>query len=445
MATINTNSFPLSETVDCPKCQHEITVLDPVGSEYIACPTCNCYFQYTAKGELKLVEELKAPELPPLMAIGSTAKLHDDEFKLIAYTEKKESDASYAWREYLLYNHSSGYATLVEYDGHWNFIKGQNFYPDLAEISHTFHRTVSYNNLNFTLFNKYRPMLTAMVGEADWDVLNENTRVTELIAPPFMLIREEIGQNTINFYLGEHITADEVANAFAIDVNHMPTQIGIGANQPSRFAEKWNTLVSFTCLAVIAVLLLHLFIGFIKPEKELINQGFTLSRVQTNDTTGFEFNTTGAYELKPFVTPSFTIDDRSSNIEFDINSEVSNNWLEATIVLVNETDNKTWEVNKGVEHYNGYEGGEAWSEGSTTAKIMLSNIPKGKYHLNVYPATGDANRDTLNIKAVANASLWRNTLITCLLLCLFPLYCWIRMRNYEKKRWNNSDYSPFVS
>jgi ribosomal protein S27E len=444
MATLNTNSFPFSEIVDCPKCHHQITVYDPEGSEYIACPACNNYFRYTESGQLNLVKSLKAPLLPPLFPIGSIGTLRDQEFKVIAYLEKEELAATYAWREYILYNHASGYATLAEYDGHWNLVKGKNFFPDLADVSTTFNQTINYNNIDFTLFNQYRPVVTAMVGEADWSVVQENLKATELIAPPFMLVREEINPTTITYYLGEYFTDTEIAAAFSIDKAIMPSQIGIGANQPSRFSEKWNSLFTFTGIAIVAVLLLHLLIGFIKPERDVINQEFVLSRVQANDTTGVEFNSSGSYELKPFVTPSFNIDDQSSNIEFVINSNVSNNWLEATIVLVNEKDNKTWEVTKGVEHYNGYEDGEAWSEGSTTAEIMLSNIPAGKYHLNVYSATGDARRDTLSIKATANSSLWRNTLLTALLLCIFPLYCWIRMRNYEKKRWNNSDHSPFV-
>ena len=128
----------------------------------------------------------------------------------------------------------------------------------------------------------------------------------------------------------------------------------------------------------------------------------------------------GGFEFKPFVTPSFNVSDASSSMEIELMSDVSNNWLETTTVLVNEKTNQTWEVTEGVEYYQGVEDGERWTEGSTTTDVLLSEIPQGRYHLNVYPASGNPLSNRLNIKVTVNGTLWRNLICCTLLLAVIP-------------------------
>jgi hypothetical protein len=433
MATTDLSHFPQIENVSCQKCGNMIVVHDLQSCKYIACKTCSTYLQCINQKDFKISRPLKKTAAAPVLGIGTTGILHDVEFKVIAYLEKKERNSNYTWREYLLYNYQKGYATLSEFDGHWSIIKGDNFHPSIKEAK-DYHQRINYENIDFRLFNKYTPTVTAAIGEFNYDILNDRIKVIEFIAPPLMIIKETAGPKT-DYFLAESIEEEAIASAFNIDKTLFPEKVGIGAIQPSKFIEKWNSLFTVTAIALILVLLLHILIGQLKPEEVLIDDFFPIAHEIVNDT--------GV--IKPFITPSFKIDDASSNIEFKIYADVVNNWFEATIVLVNESDNRTWEVSKGMEYYAGYEDGENWAEGSQTANIMLSNIPKGKYHLNVYPLSGDNSQSGLNIRATANASMWRNTLIICLFLCIYPAYCWFRMRNFEKKRWDNSDYSPYVN
>ncbi len=433
MATVNLSNFPSIENISCQKCGNTIVVHDLESCEYITCSTCYTYLQHINSTKFTINKTLNKTASSPSLAIGATGTLLENEFKVIAYLEKKEKGTQYIWREYTLYNYQKGYATLSEFDGHWSLIKGENFYPDLKELK-DHHQRIDYQDIDFGLFNKYTPEITAAIGEFDYDVLNEKIKATEFIAPPLM-ITKETGGPKIAYYLGEYIESDTIAKTFNITEDRLPEKTGIGAIQPSKFFEKWNSLFTVTGIALVLVLVLHLVIGQVKPENVLIDQYFPIAHEKVNETN----------VIKPFITPSFNIKDISSNIEFAINTTIVNNWLEATIVLVNENDNRTWEVTKGIEYYTGYEDGATWSEGSQTANIMLSNIPRGRYHLNIYPVSNDNNQNGLVIKATANASMWRNTLITCLFLCMYPAYCWFRMRNFERKRWDNSDYSPYVN
>ncbi|PWS28381.1 hypothetical protein DHW03_00545 [Pedobacter yonginense] len=424
-----------SETIDCAVCKQTITLLDPSKSEYVVCGSCFSYLHIIANNYSRLNRQLVKPEQKPVLKIGSTATFHNVNFKLIAYLEKKEAGSDYCWREYILTSKDRGYITLSEFDGHWNLIGGKDFLIDYEEPT-VQAPSVYYKNIEYRLFNKYTPIVTAMVGEVDWDVVNEKIKAQEYIAPPFMVVAEtSANYRNKDYYIGEYLEPKAIADAFGIDEIILTERIGIGANQPSIAYDRFKSALQITAIAIVLVLIIHLLIGLVKPEKELLNNDFLISHDERQDVNDY----------KSFITPSFTIDDESSNVAFEIATTVDNNWLETTIVLVNEKDNRTWEVSKSIEYYHGYEGGEGWSEGSTRESLLLSDIPKGTYHLNVYPSSGDINSNNLYIKATANVTMWRNTLITILLLCLYPAVCWYMMRNFEKRRWDNSDYSPFVN
>lgn len=436
MEGLTRSCFKLSESQACPSCKQNVILYDGAKSTYAVCPSCFSYLQITSTGLITQAKQIKKPELAPVLKIGCTANIHDTLFKVIAYLEKKEAGTEYKWREYILTSLDKGYITISEFDGHWNLIGGENFIADFKQPI-SYGDTVGYKDVDYKLFNKYTPVITAMLGEADWDILNEKITASEYIAPPYMVVKEIVDKNNRNpeYYIGEYLDTNVIVETFGINKIDLPDQIGVGANQPSVAYDRWMSALSISIVAILVVLGLHFALDIFKAEKELINGDFLITYDEKGEANAF----------KSFKTQSFNIDDASSNIEFQIRANVDNNWFETTIVLVNESDNRTWEVSKGIEYYHGYEEGENWSEGSTEEFIMLSDIPKGKYHLNVYPSSGDSSRSNLYIKAVANVGMWRNTLLTMLALCIFPAICYYMMRNFEKRRWNSSDYSPFVS
>jgi hypothetical protein len=187
-----------------------------------------------------------------------------------------------------------------------------------------------------------------------------------------------------------------------------------------------------TPILIIITALIGFIASFTNPAYQVMDNAYQIVS-----------DSTKVNEFKPFITPSFELKNVSSSLEFSVTSDVDNNWMETTIVLVNEKDNQSWEVTKSIEYYHGYEDGESWTEGSREAEVLLSSIPAGKYHLNIYPAAGDTALKSVRIGITANPVIWRNVWVTLLLLCLYPLYTWFRMRMYEKKRWMNSDFSPY--
>lgn len=435
MATTSITFFPVPEKVDCPHCDSVITLYDPSGSEFCVCESCRSYIQFV-NDVPKEIKTLSPTELKPVIPLGAGGILQDISFKAIGYIEKDEGNSAYpGWREYILYNYEKGYVILSEYNGHWTLIFDKVYLPKLEKVIYG-NDYVMYDNYEYKLFHKYKPRVKSLIGEFDWDVVKERVTTSEFIAPPYIIAREVVvGSNNkdVNYYMGEYLEPEVIAAAFNLRADLFPAKVDIISNQPSKAYNNWKWSLHTSLYLILALLLIELFVVWAKPEQTLVDSLYNLTYDPDK----------GINEFKPFVTSAFKVEDDSSPLEIGISSGVNNNWLETTIVLVNEATNQTWEVTKGIEYYEGVEDGERWSEGETSAEVLLSEIPKGKYHLNIYPASGDPMRNILAVKVVSNVTLWRNLMVCILILSLFPAYAWFRMRSFEKRRWSSSDYSPF--
>lgn len=433
MATIHLKSFPYSEDFACPQCKTLITLYDPEGSEYCVCASCNSFIRFIANDTPVIQKQAPPIKGQPVLKLGSVGLFKGYSFKVIGYIEKKEQADGYAWREYILYNYEKGYANFAEYDGHWTFVAGKEFYPALDKLEDRKWDHIAYEENEYNLFNKYTAVTTALIGEFDWDILQEKAKTVEFVAPPNIIyLEQDKGTAVTDFYLGQYIQPAEIADAFKTDIKLFPQKIGIGANEPSVHTKRWFGIRKLTPILILLVAVIGLIASYVNPEYQVMDNDYYITR-----------DSAKVNEFKPFVTPSFELKHASSSLEFWVRSTIDNNWLETTVVLVNEKDNQSWEVTKSIEYYHGYEDGESWSEGSQEANVLLSAIPRGKYHLNIYPASGDVSNKNIHISIDANPVIWRNIVVTTLLLCLYPLYVWFRMRNYEKKRWMNSNFSPY--
>jgi hypothetical protein len=403
------------------------------------------------KDDGSLATEANAPEIEqePLIPMGTEGVLRELPYKVIGYMEKKEVGTNYYWREYMLYNYAKGYAFLAEYLGHWSYIAGKDHFPDLKTITESRRAaTVEFRENDFALYNRYEPCITGLAGEFDWDVLNERVMSREYIMPPYLLVNEKNlrDKKQNDWYLGEYIEPKEIANAFNLQVSDFPHKVSVGANQRSRWLRQWQSASGIVPVFILAVLILGFIRSKLFPSKIIFQNGYTinLSDKGRKDSVRADsvYTTSGEYEFKPTRTASFMVDN-STPLEFSINSDIDNNWTEANILLVNENTNETWEVTKSIEYYHGVEDGESWSEGSPFETVLLSNIPKGRYHINIYPYSGDRYIKTISISVEENVTLWRNVFMTILLLAIYPVFTWIMTYSFERRRWMNSDYSPY--
>jgi hypothetical protein len=122
---------------------------------------------------------------------------------------------------------------------------------------------------------------------------------------------------------------------------------------------------------------------------------------------------------------------------------LTNHWLEVTASLVNEQTGRGYEVTRSLEYYEGVEDGESWSEGNRSADAVISGLPPGRYHLNLYPSAEAGTGDTrLELELEQHSGFASNFILILLMMSVLPLYQWARYGAFENSRWENSDFAP---
>ncbi len=476
-ATVNLRTFPEPKQFECPHCHTQVTLYDPLGSEYVVCTGCLSYCRVMHLDHLQVQQGVQGIKYDQVIPVGKVGTLRDTPYKVIAYMEKKELAAGYEWCEYMLYSYTKGYAFLAEYDGHWTFIAGKQHFPEELKDASVVGSIATLGEADYQEYNRYTPVITALTGEFDWDAYEERVLTREFINPPWLAVREENkNERAVDWYLGEYMEPGEIAAAFDIPMDDFPETEDIGANQPNPYGDRWRQTLRISIAAAVLVILLQLLFGFFKQTQVTINKPIaitlspnTIRNINKRDSTLHDslkrdsigrvasgsyiaggstyvpdyFNPNGNYEFQPVRTASFTIDHGPAPVEIDLGEPLDNNWFEATVELVSEKDNQTWDVTKSIEYYHGYDDGESWTEGSNESSAVIDNVPAGKYHLNIYPYAGTAMLTNISVNVTANVTLWQNIIITILLLSILPLVFWFLARRYEVRRWMNSDFSPY--
>ena len=125
---------------------------------------------------------------------------------------------------------------------------------------------------------------------------------------------------------------------------------------------------------------------------------------------------------------------------------MNNSWANAQVSLVNEATNEEEYAQKDIEYYSGYTDGESWTEGSKNTTFNFCGVAQGKYHLVIIPSKQDTDtsNQTMNIKAVWNeSSVWNFMLSLVFLGGIFAIIFFLK-KNFEQRRWENSDFTPYT-
>jgi hypothetical protein len=418
--------LPLPDQVPCPGCSYIIPVVAHAQTVFLGCQQCGRKISYS-KDSAKAVSQPLAKKLKSVIPLGTKGKLKEILWQVIAFAQYREHQRIYTWKEYTLFNPIHGYAILSEYDGHWNYIRPTDHYSRPKSTT----KTIEVEGKSYSAYHQYKSQFIAGIGEFNWDITEVNLpAVTEFIAPPYALVKE-INRDSLCWYLAEYIEPKIIASVFNIKESLPPRQ-GKGSIQVSA-ATSIHSILKKVSLAFLALmLLLQILFSLSARNAPVFSEYYDLT-----DTTA----------KAPFVTSSFTLGNSFSgaaNLDFFIKADVSNNWFEAATTLINDDTGEEYYFEAGVEEYHGYDEG-AWSEGSNNDDKILSNIPDGRYHLNITPNAGPSYGNALpvknfSIKVIRDVPSWKNYFfITCMILLILVIN-WIRMTIFESGRWMNSEF-----
>jgi hypothetical protein len=483
---------PPTTWVACPKCAAQVPCYDPAGSRYFGCFKCRTYFRAVPEAETGHQVSGFKRELPPgpSLRLGATGTLGGYQVRLTGYQVRGEKqDRTAEWREYQLRPVQAIVGDdpidfplqLAEFQGHWLLIRRATSFP-VTKGNHSFQGkewTSPSSGNNYRLWHRYQPIIRDAQGEFDWNILDDEAlKMQEFTCPPYLLSSEQAPKANSVWYLSEYLEPDQVAAAFGLNVSQLPSRHNTGAAEPNPH----QTGTAWRLFGVAALLLLALaaWLSITRPSSA-ITQTFSIpaapaaadaaaaAAITRADSAGaallaFTGDTVGLAAAKaaaaletpsappPAAAPGYSQMLVSKTIELTHPAAVdialsapglTNHWLEVTASLVNEQTGRGYEVTRSLEYYEGVEDGESWSEGSRSADAVISGLPPGRYHLNLYPsAEAGAGDTTLVLELEQHTGFASNVALILLLMSALPLYQLVRHSAFETSRWENSDFAP---
>jgi hypothetical protein len=269
-----------------------------------------------------------------------------------------------------------------------------------------------------------------VLGEFPWQVRVGDTAVTrDFVAPPRMLSEEQTPEET-TWSLGTYTPPAQIWSAFGLP-DRPPHARGVYANQPDEYKPLAGSMAKRYLLfvAIIAALVLIRLV--------------TASRETVFATNAQFFRPGASADSLAFITPSFTLRGRTTDLEVTTEAQVDNGWAYFEYALVNEQTGTTYEFGREVSYYYGRDEDGNWSEGSRRDHALLPSVPAGQYFLRVAPEA-QVPTPFLEYRIVVRRDVPTYTpyLIALALLALPPIFVGLRAWGMESARWKESDYAP---
>jgi hypothetical protein len=415
----------------CPHCAGSIELRVPERSLCVACPYCASLLD--CEGPLAVLALGQPDGELARIPLGASGALEGTHYVVTGRLRRTAtySDGFLSWDEYLLYARDAGYRWLVHARGHYSFVT-----PLPAGAVHEGDKAASYAGTRFQIYDRAQARVTGVWGEFYWKVsVGETVETRDYIAPPAMLSREA-SEHEVHWSLGLYQSPAEIQRAFQLE--RLPDdRQGVAGNQP--FAHRHLVWVTAAlALGLLICTLLRLALAQARPVYA-VQLPFDASALVTSASAG-EAAPTGSYV---FFTPSFELQARQ-NTRVDLAVPLSNSWVYASVDLIEEASGKIRNFGEELSSYSGVEGGEAWSEGSSSVGHVLGAGAAGSHVLRLELQTPVRPSGAFRLRVTQNVFPWSQLGWALLVLGLpaaaLGLYQW----NFERMRWSDSDYAPHL-
>lgn len=416
--------------LNCPNCGGALTLRAPDKTERVTCPSCNSLLD-VQQGQLSFLKALEPGRVKPSIPLGHAGTWEGQTFTVIGFLERSVTveQVRYPWYEYLLYHPDHGFRWLVQSEGHWNYVK-----PLAPGQVHGQGNVAEIEGRKFKLFQRGDARVDHVSGEFYWKVhVGEHAATVDLIRPPEMLSREastQDGATEVAWSLGAYQTAADIERAFGVTGLPRPASGSVAPNQPFPYKKIYKYWAFLTLGAMAAGLACLLVV----PRRKVLDERVTLPATATADQGQEVF--TQPFELKG-----------GRNVRVQIEApQVENTWLEVDGDLVNEDTNLVQPFSTAISYYHGVDGGESWTEGSRHSWTYLSRLPAGRYVLRL-DAQWESWNQPMVVRVLVEQGVPRLLYwgLTLLALAVIPACVAVYHLSFERRRWADSDYSPFAS
>lgn len=428
---------PKLRTFNCPNCGNSMTLRGMGTSLSASCPSCLTLLD-TSDERVKIIQRFakKTERYTPKIPLGTRGKLDGQPWEVTGFQHRiiTADGVEYGWDEYVLYNPFRGFRYLSEFNGHWNDITPVAALP--SPDTSMGHAAVSYDGKKFKLFQTSEPSTRFVLGEFPWRVnINDQVTAKEYVDPPYLLASES-DRNETTWSLGKYIPGKEVYAAFGLK-NDPPAAQGVYSNQPNPHGSTkplWFMMVLFSGLLLITMII-----------TAALASGDTVFQSKY-------YFTPGSGEPS-FVTPVFEMKGGEKNVEVEIRTNLTNDWMFLGFALINDETGTAYDFGKEISYYSGVDSDGSWSEGSNADTVSIGGVPGGRYYLRIEPDMEKSLANTLtggkrveyDIKVRRDvAVIWPYFLIWPFLI-VPPLFAIIRRASFETTRWAESDPSGMAA
>lgn len=419
--------------LSCSKCGGPLELRAPDKTERIYCPNCGAGHD-VAEGNLRFFAMTKKKKVEPAIPLGATGTIDGDPYVVAGFMERSvKFDIVYYWTEYLLFNANKGFRWLVHSDNHWSFVTPLS--PGEVNDDGTVDapaRSVMWQGSAYKLFQTATARVTYVVGEFYWKVtVGEAVKTADYIKPPEGLSKEitTSGAAEMSWSHGRYMKPEAIEAAFNVKDLPRPSSMSVGPMQPyegKALGPMW--------LAFIAALILIALVTAIRlPNREVAKQLFELTPPAGST------ENTRTFIIEPVELAG------KYNVVIDAYSAVENSWVYVAGDLVDTSTGMLDSFDMPIEYYAGVSGGERWSEGSKRKiKYLAAPDRKGLYalRLDVQWEPGKVP-PPLHVSVREGVFRWPYFILALIALTIFPIGGLFSRIAFEKRRWADSDFSPY--
>ncbi|HUA22264.1 MAG TPA: DUF4178 domain-containing protein [Bryobacteraceae bacterium] len=414
-------------SISCPNCGGPVQIRGFAHTLSVTCPQCGSILD-TSTPEVEILQSVQVKShIQPKIPLGSRGQMGGTMYEVIGFQIRRVHSGgdTYQWEEYLLFNPYQGFRYLTEYEGHWNFVRVLSALPEGTRAKGKI--AVRFGGQTYLAFDSMTAETAYVLGEFPWQVrVGDSAACQDFIAPPYMLSSEATG-GEITWSRGEYITGAQIWQAFRLP-GSPPVATGVFANQPAphkgTVGSAWRTWLWLN----VALAAMVFFFLIASPGRVAFKDSYVY--------------VPGVKSDAAFVTPSFQIAGRESNVELGIRTNLDNNWAYFDFALINNETGQAFDFAREVSYYHDSDG----SEGSPNNSVIIPSVPSGNYYLRVAPET-----DSKSASVHYDLELRRNVPnfgffgVAFLLLLVPAIVATFRRGSFETARWRESDFGQSLA
>ncbi|MEK6246954.1 MAG: DUF4178 domain-containing protein [Planctomycetales bacterium] len=402
--------------VECANCGGGITVHGGRQAKSLTCAHCHTQLQIKGK-QSRVLQSFVASDRPETpFSIGQECTFRGQPYRLVGwlfYHQRCEGE-SYYWRDYLLHNEVLGYRWLGCTNGHFSWSEEISDRPTSIQPQQAARKkSFKWDNTHWKVIEVSHSETTIewVEGELPWVAqVGDQISFMDAISPPFLL-GAEWTESEIEWFREEYIERSEIAEAFSMPINKLPTQVGVAPNQP--YSAGPFRRQSAKVMAIFSGLMLLLSVwSYIRPADEIV-------KITVN---------AGDYASE-YLTEEFTIEKKNALCQANFYAAVNNDWVYLNVAVVNEEDEAVLDFSSEMSYYHGGD----WSEGSTDDSVPFQLAQPGKYRLLVQGEASSAAAVTITI--YEGILLTRHFVWLGILSGIWAVIELIRKHLFEAQRW----------